>query len=96
MEWNIKQEVLERIKKVEVLILDVDGVLTDGRIIYDDLGHELKFFDVKDGHGLKLLMRAGIEVILITGRSSQVVELSSPGSWYCRSASRCKKQDHRV
>jgi len=62
-----------KLKKIKLLLLDVDGVLTDGRIIYDSQGNELKAFDVKDGHGLKLLQRAGIEVGIITGRSSQVV-----------------------
>ncbi len=64
----------EKIKRITHLILDVDGVLTDGRIIFDDQGRELKFYDVKDGHGIKILMRAGIEVILLTGRSSNVVD----------------------
>ncbi|MBW2059506.1 MAG: HAD-IIIA family hydrolase [Deltaproteobacteria bacterium] len=53
-----------------MLILDVDGVLTDGRIVIDDRGVESKCFDEKDGHGLKLLMRAGVEVVLLSGRES--------------------------
>jgi 3-deoxy-D-manno-octulosonate 8-phosphate phosphatase (KDO 8-P phosphatase) len=64
----------EKLKKIKLLLLDVDGVLTDGKIVYTDRGEEIKFFDVKDGHGLKLLMRAGIEVALVTGRESKVVE----------------------
>jgi 3-deoxy-D-manno-octulosonate 8-phosphate phosphatase (KDO 8-P phosphatase) len=64
----------ERIRNIKLLVLDVDGVLTDGRIIYSDSGEELKFFDVKDGHGIKLLQRAGIEVAFVTGRRSRVVE----------------------
>jgi 3-deoxy-D-manno-octulosonate 8-phosphate phosphatase (KDO 8-P phosphatase) len=67
-------ELLEKIKSVAVLILDVDGVLTDGGIIFDDDGRETKRFDVRDGHGLKMLMRYDIEVILLTGRTSKVVE----------------------
>ncbi|PLX79049.1 MAG: phenylphosphate carboxylase subunit delta [Desulfuromonas sp.] len=63
----------ERISKVKLLLLDVDGVMTDGRIIYSNNGQETKAFDVKDGHGLKLLQRAGIDVGIITGRESQVV-----------------------
>ncbi|MCW8859134.1 MAG: HAD-IIIA family hydrolase [Deltaproteobacteria bacterium] len=59
---------------IKLLLLDVDGVLTDGRIIYDNQGNELKAFDVKDGHGLKMLQRAGIKIGIITGRSSMVVE----------------------
>lgn len=60
-------------KAIKLLLLDVDGVLTDGRITYDNQGNELKSFDVKDGHGLKLLQRAGIEVGIITGRKSDLV-----------------------
>ena len=61
---------LERIK---LLLLDVDGVMTDGRIIYVNDGGEAKAFDVKDGHGLKLIQRAGIQVGIITGRHSDIV-----------------------
>ena len=63
----------EKAKKIKLLILDVDGVLTDGRIVYNDSGEELKFFDIKDGHGIKLLMREGIHVAIITGRRSPAV-----------------------
>jgi 3-deoxy-D-manno-octulosonate 8-phosphate phosphatase (KDO 8-P phosphatase) len=63
----------EKIKQIKFLILDVDGVLTDGKILYNDRGEEIKAFDVRDGHGLKLLMRSGTEVALITGRESKVV-----------------------
>ena len=64
----------EKVEAVRLLILDVDGVLTDGRIIMDDNGREIKQFDVRDGHGLKLLIRYGIGVVLLTGRKSAVVE----------------------
>jgi 3-deoxy-D-manno-octulosonate 8-phosphate phosphatase (KDO 8-P phosphatase) len=64
-----------RLGKIRLLLLDVDGVLTDGRITYDSQGRETKSFDVKDGHGLKLLQRAGLSVGIITGRSSSIVEL---------------------
>ena len=70
----MNDEMVSKIMPLRLLVLDVDGVLTDGRIVMSDDGQETKFFDVKDGHGLKLLMRAGIEVIWITGRRSQVVE----------------------
>lgn len=62
------------LSKIKLLLLDVDGVMTDGRIIYDNEGGETKAFDVKDGHGLKLIQRAGIKVGIITGRQSKVVE----------------------
>ncbi len=60
-----------RARRVRLLLLDVDGVLTDGRIIYDNSGNEWKFFDVKDGHGIKLLQRAGLEVGILTGRKAK-------------------------
>jgi len=60
--------------KVRLLILDVDGVLTDGRIIMNDRGEETKHFNAKDGHGLRMLMQAGIEVALISGRRSGAAE----------------------
>nr|WP_318025918.1 HAD family hydrolase [Geoalkalibacter subterraneus] len=62
-----------RCRQIRLLLLDVDGVMTDGRIIYDNNGLESKTFNVKDGHGLKLLQRAGVRVGIITGRQSQVV-----------------------
>lgn len=62
-----------KLRAIKLLLLDVDGVLTDGRITYDNQGNELKSFDVKDGHGLKLLQRAGITIGIITGRQSELV-----------------------
>ncbi|MFZ3208535.1 MAG: HAD-IIIA family hydrolase [Geobacteraceae bacterium] len=64
---------IERLKTIKLLILDVDGVLTDGRIIFDSNGVESKFFNVKDGHGIKMVQRAGIEVAILSGRESVVV-----------------------
>lgn len=63
----------ERLKKIKLLLLDVDGVLTDGRIILNDRGEETKAFNVRDGHGLKMLQRVGVDVGIITGRHSRVV-----------------------
>jgi len=65
----------EQLKHIELLLLDVDGVMTDGRIIWDAHGVETKAFNVKDGHGIKLVQRAGIQVGIITGRISPVVDL---------------------
>ncbi len=69
----VPEYLLDRLKKVKLLLLDVDGVLTDGGLIYHDDGTESKVFDVKDGHGIKLLQRAGIEVGFLTGRHSRAV-----------------------
>ena len=58
---------------IKLLVLDVDGVLTDRGIYVDDDGREFKRFDASDGAGLKMLMRAGVEVALLSGRASQAV-----------------------
>ena len=59
---------------LELISFDVDGVLTDGRIVYTDDGRELKAFNVQDGAAIRLLLEHGIEVALLTGRSSPMVE----------------------
>jgi len=70
------QQVLKaKAKKIKLLLLDVDGVLTDGSIILDNQGNELKAFHVRDGHGIKLAQRAGIVIGIITGRRSEVVNI---------------------
>jgi len=68
------KELLEKLKKIKMLALDIDGVMTDGGIIMDSEGRESKIFNVRDGHGLVLLERHGIRVAIITGRTSAVVE----------------------
>jgi 3-deoxy-D-manno-octulosonate 8-phosphate phosphatase (KDO 8-P phosphatase) len=64
---------LERARKTRLLMMDVDGVLTDGRIIQDSHGHELKVFDVKDGHGIVMAHRAKLRTALISGRASETI-----------------------
>jgi 3-deoxy-D-manno-octulosonate 8-phosphate phosphatase (KDO 8-P phosphatase) len=61
------------LSKIRLLVLDVDGVLTDGRLYYSETGEALKVFNVRDGYGIKLLAEAGIEVAVITGRRSPIV-----------------------
>ena len=61
-------------QNIRMLILDVDGVMTDGGIILDNSGNEVKRFHVRDGHGIKMLGRAGVIVAIVTGRTSKVVE----------------------
>jgi 3-deoxy-D-manno-octulosonate 8-phosphate phosphatase (KDO 8-P phosphatase) len=63
----------ERAARVRLMVLDVDGVLTDGRLYIGAGGELMKAFDVRDGHGIKLLQQAGIEVALLTARSSEIV-----------------------
>ncbi|WP_439101866.1 KdsC family phosphatase [Congregibacter sp.] len=61
-------------RNIKLLALDVDGVLTDGRITYGNDGEEFKSFNIKDGLGIKLLQGAGVEVAIITGRQSNIVD----------------------
>ena len=65
----------ERARRIKLLILDVDGILTDGRIIYDSKGNDLKVFDVYDGMGIHLLGEAGIKTILISARASKTIKI---------------------
>lgn len=60
--------------EIRLLVLDVDGVLTDGRLYYDDHGAETKAFHVRDGYGIKRVLGAGIAVVVISGRRSAAVE----------------------
>ncbi|MFH0855323.1 MAG: HAD-IIIA family hydrolase [Candidatus Omnitrophota bacterium] len=70
---SFKQEFVERARKIKILLLDVDGVLTDGRIIYDSKGRDSKFFDVHDGLGVYALNKAGIKTIIVTAKSSRAI-----------------------
>jgi 3-deoxy-D-manno-octulosonate 8-phosphate phosphatase (KDO 8-P phosphatase) len=65
----------ERAANVSLVILDVDGVLTDGRLYFGAQGEVLKVFDVRDGHGIKLLRQAGLEVAILSSRRSEIVEV---------------------
>jgi 3-deoxy-D-manno-octulosonate 8-phosphate phosphatase (KDO 8-P phosphatase) len=70
-----RSRLVAKAKNIRLLLLDVDGVLTDGRIILDNQGNELKAFHVRDGHGIKLAQRAGIIIGIITGRRAEVVNV---------------------
>ena len=69
------QDIVEKAQRLKLLILDVDGVLTDGRLFFDDNGKEYKTFHARDGHGIKLLRQTGVEVAVISGRKSNSVAL---------------------
>lgn len=73
MLMEITDAINEKLKQVQLLLLDVDGVLTDGSIIYHHDGTETKIFNVKDGLGIRLLMDAGIQTGIVTGRSSNAL-----------------------
>ncbi len=66
-------DITDKLKHIKLLLLDVDGVLTDGTIIYNDQKVETKIFNVKDGLGIKLLMNAGVQVCIVTGRGSEAL-----------------------
>ncbi|MFO7964541.1 MAG: HAD hydrolase family protein [Desulfobacterales bacterium] len=65
---------MEALGSIDLLLLDVDGVLTDGSIIYDDRGIQIKAFSTKDGLGIRLLMESGVGVGILTGRTSDALE----------------------
>ena len=71
---DIEKQLFERFSKVRLLILDVDGVFSDGRIYLGNDGEELKAFHTRDGFGMKALKNAGIQTAVITGRQSNIVE----------------------
>lgn len=63
----------QRARTIRLVIFDVDGVMTDGSLFFDDDGREYKAFNSLDGHGLKMLKSTGVDTAIITGRNSQVV-----------------------
>jgi len=71
---TVSHDIAQRASRVSVLLVDVDGVLTDGRIVYADYGDELKFFDVQDGAGLVFWNRVGLKSAIITARTSKLMK----------------------
>ena len=67
------QDVYSRARTIRLAVFDVDGVLTDGGLYYSDSGEEIKVFDVRDGHGMKMLQASGVELAIITSRKSECV-----------------------
>jgi 3-deoxy-D-manno-octulosonate 8-phosphate phosphatase (KDO 8-P phosphatase) len=68
------QDVLDKARQIRLVIFDVDGVLTDGSLYLSDDGKEYKAFHSRDGHGMKMLRNSGVELAIITGRTSEVVK----------------------
>lgn len=66
-------ELRERAARIKLFLLDVDGVLTDGKLYFTNSGEEMKAFNTLDGHGIKLLQKTGVKVGIITGRTSDLV-----------------------
>ena len=71
---NFNENLLISAARIDGLILDVDGVLTDGKITYNNKGEESKNFHVRDGSSIKLLLKSGIDIAILSGRNSQSVE----------------------
>jgi 3-deoxy-D-manno-octulosonate 8-phosphate phosphatase (KDO 8-P phosphatase) len=70
---DLPKELLEKARNIKLLVLDVDGVLSDGKLYFSAKGDEIKAFSTLDGQGIKLLQNNGIKVALITGRKSDIV-----------------------
>ena len=75
--FNLSSDLTRKLASIQMLALDVDGILTNGHVTYDSSGQELKSFNIKDGLGIKLLQKAGVKVAIITGRVSPMVERRS-------------------
>lgn len=73
------QTLSERASKIRLVLFDVDGVLTDGSLFYGDDGQEYKAFNSRDGHGMVMLQKSGVQIGIITGRTSEVVNLRMKG-----------------
>ena len=71
LKWNL---ISNKIDLIKLLVLDVDGVMTDGKLYYDSNGNQIKSFSVKDGLGIRLLQNLGIEIAIISGGKSPVIE----------------------
>lgn len=71
------RDVIEKAKNIRIVIFDVDGVLTDGSLYLTDAGEEIKAFNSRDGHGMKMLKASGIELAIITARESRSVKLQA-------------------
>ncbi len=69
-----QEEFTQRASKIKLLILDVDGVMTDGSLFLDNNGEEYKAFNSKDGHGIRMLQECGVEAAILTGRKSKLVK----------------------
>ncbi|MCP4900731.1 MAG: HAD hydrolase family protein [bacterium] len=75
MPSHLPAEARRRLEPIQLLVLDVDGVLTDGRLYFTPRGDEIKSFSVRDGLGIKMLQKAGVKVAIITGRTSMALAL---------------------
>ncbi|AGA91467.1 3-deoxy-D-manno-octulosonate 8-phosphate phosphatase, YrbI family [Thioflavicoccus mobilis 8321] len=75
----MREDILTRARAIRLVIFDVDGVLTDGRLYFDANGQEYKAFHSRDGHGLVMLQRTGVQAAIITGRYCEAVRVRMAG-----------------
>ena len=68
------EQIKAKAEKIKLVVFDVDGVLTNGSLFYGDDGQEYKAFQSRDGHGMKMLQKSGVDIAIITGRTSEVVK----------------------
>ena len=93
---NISENVLKRARKIKLLLMDCDGVLTDGRLYFTENGEAMKVFHVRDGQGLALWHKAGFRSGIITGRDAQEIikaRASELGMHYIKTRSLVKAKD---
>jgi 3-deoxy-D-manno-octulosonate 8-phosphate phosphatase (KDO 8-P phosphatase) len=93
---NISTDILERAKKVRLLLMDCDGVLTDGRLYFNETGEAMKVFHVRDGQGLALWHKAGFRSGIITGRNAEKIiekRATELGIHYIKARSQDKAKD---
>jgi len=70
----MNEDLLERMRRLRLMVFDVDGVLTDGTLYFSETGAELKAFNARDGHGLRMLKESGVEVAILSARRSRAVD----------------------
>ena len=94
-EKNISDDIIKRAKKIKLLLMDCDGVLTDGRLYFSENGETLKVFHVRDGQGLVLWHQAGFHSGIISGRNSEIVRTRAAelGMHYIKIGSSDKTRD---
>src|SRR5215210_6057294 len=93
---NLTDEIIVRAKKIKLLLMDCDGVLTDGRLYFTERGEEMKVFHVRDGQGLNLWHRAGFRSGIISGRNAEKIlekRANELGMHYIKSGSLDKAKD---
>lgn len=95
---DIPEKVLDLAARVKLLLMDCDGVLTDGRLYFSESGEAMKVFNVRDGQGIAMLHRAGIRTGIVTGRDSEKIlraRVDELGMNYLRVRSQDKVKDFR-